>query len=75
MASVPNENILKLRKLTEKLNDDSFDDSYKTIIKKLKKIVSEGKNEIDNNNSEHAKIKCYETMCSAITTLLTTINL
>jgi len=75
MASVPSENILKLRKLTEELNNDSFDDTYKTIVKKLKKIVVEGKKEIDKNDSEESKIKCYETMCTTITALLTTINL
>jgi vacuolar-type H+-ATPase subunit H len=71
MASVPNENILKLRKLTEKLNSEMFDGDYKIIVKKLKKIVDDGRKEINKIDSEETKIKCYEAMCSDITTLLT----
>jgi hypothetical protein len=71
MKSVPNENILKLRELTNKMNKE---DDYKVIVKKLKLIVDNGKVDIDKSDCSESKIKCYESMCSTITNLLTNIK-
>lgn len=71
--SVPNENILKLRELTGKIVNDKKDE-YEFIVKQLKGIVNEGKNQIADSDCSEAKIKCYETMCTTITNLLSTIN-
>jgi hypothetical protein len=71
--SVPNENILKLRELTGKMTDDK-ENEYKLIVKKLKGIVNEGKDQIADADCSESKIKCYETMCTTITNLLSNIN-
>jgi hypothetical protein len=70
---VPNENIVKLRELSEKLCENP-NEEYKLIVKKLKTIVDAGKNEIEKSQSEKSKIKCYETMCSTITNLLSNVQ-
>ncbi len=72
--SVPNENILKLRELTGKMTDDK-ENEYRIIVKQLKRIVNEGKTKISDSDSTESKIKCYETMCTTITNLLSTITL
>lgn len=74
MAGVPSENILKLRELTEKIQKEKKEDEYKLIVKKLKSIVDAGKGEISKSESTESKIKCYETMCSTITNLLTNVK-
>ena len=74
MKSVPNENILKLRELASKIEKEENDD-YKVIVKKLKDIVESGKNEIETKQTPQSKIKCYENMCSTITSLLTSVVL
>ena len=74
MISVPNENILKLRELTDEICDSSLDDNYKIVLKKLKTIVQEGKNEINRTISSQSRIKCYEKMCSNITLVLNEIK-
>lgn len=71
--SVPNENILKLRELSDKLCETS-NDEYKIIVKKLKNIVDSGKNEIEKSTSSQTKIKCYESMCATITNLLNNVS-
>jgi len=71
--SVPNDNILKLRELSDKLCETS-NDEYKNIVKRLKAIVDGGKDEIEKSTSSHSKIKCYESMCSTITNLLNNVN-
>jgi hypothetical protein len=71
--SVPNENILKLRELSEKLCQTPSDE-YRNIVKKLKNIVESGKDEIEKTTSSQTKIKCYESMCATITNLLNSVN-
>lgn len=73
-SNIPNENILKLRELTEKLHKENNADEYKVIVKKLKNIVDNGKNEINISETPQSKIKCYETMCTTITNLLTNVK-
>ena len=74
-TSVPkeSENITKLRELTENITKENKDD-YKIIVKNLKTIIDEGKNAIDNSDSDLSKIKCYESMCETITKLLTSVK-
>lgn len=74
MNSVPSDNILQLRKLSEKLCKTEEDDVYKKIIFELKKIVESNKCEIEKNNAIKEKVKCYETMYRAITNLLLKLN-
>jgi len=73
MNSVPSENILRLRELTERLTTTKEDD-YKVIVKQLKDIVDEGKSILEESDCTESKIKCYETMCSRITILLTNVK-
>lgn len=70
---VPNENIKKLRELTDKMVKDKSDD-YESIVRQLKKIIDEGKYEIEKTKSDKTKIKCYESMCITITNLLTNVK-
>jgi hypothetical protein len=74
MKSVPSENILKLRELTDKINKGETKDEYKVIVKQLKSIVEDGKTEIEKSSSPQSKIKCYENMCSTIAALLTSVK-
>jgi len=73
-SNIPSENILKLRELTDKIDKETKSDDYKSIVKQLKNIVDEGKNEIESTTSEKTKIKCYESMCTTITNLLTSVK-
>lgn len=73
-SNVPSENILKLRELADKMTKSKKGDDYEKIVKQLKKIVDEGKTEIEKTRNEKTKIKCYENMCATITSLLTTIK-
>ncbi len=72
--SVPSENIIKLRELTAKLDKENKGDEYKKIVKKLKNIVDEGKVLIEKTNTPQSKIKCYESMCATITSLLANVK-
>lgn len=70
----PSENILKLRELTEKMYKEHKEDEYKIIVKQLKSIVDKGKGELAKTDCEESKIRCYETMCTTITNLLTNVK-
>ena len=69
MNSVPSDNIIELRRLSEKLCKTD-DNNYKEVIIEMKKIVESSKSEIEKNNTPKEKVKCYESMCAAITNLL-----
>lgn len=76
MKNVPSENILKLRKLTDQICDlDKKDDEYKLIVKQLKNLVDNGVEEIKSSKTNKSKIKCYETMCATITTILNNVKI
>lgn len=75
MKSVPSDNIIQLRALTNKICSQNPDNSYKEVVKELKKIVDIGKEEIDEAKSTKTKIKCYESMCVAVTNILNKINI
>jgi hypothetical protein len=71
MTSVPSENILKLRELTEKMCATIPNDK---IIDLVQDIIDEGVEEVVNSKTDKTKIKCYETMCYKITNILTSIK-
>ena len=75
MKSVPSENILQLRVLTDKICSQNTDNSYKEVVKQLKEVVDIGKEEIDDAKTTKIKIKCYESMCIAVTNILNKINI
>lgn len=72
--NVPSENIIKLRALTERLSKNDSDIDYEIIVKNLKKIVDDGKQTIASSDTTYSKIKCYESMCQHITTILNNIS-
>ena len=73
MKTVPSENLLKLRELSDKICHSS--DEYREIVKKLKKIIDDGKTRIDENYCDKDKVACYENMCLSIMGLLKNVKL
>jgi gamma-glutamyl:cysteine ligase YbdK (ATP-grasp superfamily) len=73
--SASNENILKLRELTQKMCKMSNEKNCEDILKEVKVIVDEGSEEIKVLSSTQTKIKCYENMCTNIITILNSIKL
>lgn len=71
MNNVPSENILKLIELTDKL---CLHDEDRIIIK-MREIIENGKIEVQKSRTIKGKIKCYETMCGAITNVLNNIKI
>lgn len=72
-----NENILKLRKLADKLcqhdnEEEQQEKSYRTVIKEIKNIVE---SEYDNVINGEDKLRCYEKMCNKIRFLLNKFKL
>jgi len=75
MSKVPNENILKLRELTDKMcQTTKTDGEYKIVVKKLKKVIDDGKKLLDASKTNISKITCYEAMCIEIMSLLNEIE-
>lgn len=72
--SAPNENILRLRELTDKMCSLTHENDYIEVIRKLKEIVDDGKEKISVSSSAQSKVKCYESMCSTIITILNKIQ-
>ncbi len=70
-----NDNIVKLKELTNVLSSEFVNDEYEAIVKSLKKIIDEGKVDIETTENTQAKMKCYESMCYQITTILNTIKI
>lgn len=75
MTTVPSENILKLRELTEQICNRENQDEYKEIVLQLKDILDDGKEEIANSKTVKTKVKCYESMCMTITKILSNIKI
>ncbi len=75
MTTVPSENILKLRELTEQICNRESNDEYREIVLQLKNIVDDGIDEISNSKTMKTKVKCYETMCMTITKILNNIKI
>jgi hypothetical protein len=74
METVPSENILALRKLSEKLSKDSETKNYQYVIKEIKNVVEEISLEIGKQSTPKEKVKCYDKMCITITNLLQKLN-
>jgi len=74
MRSVPNENILKLRELTDKMCSNSIDNEYKKVVQELKKVISEGKDIIDKSSTDENKINCYESMCITVMNIINKVK-
>lgn len=75
MTTVPSENILKLRKLTEQICSTENNDEYKDIVLQLKEILDGGKDEIAKSKTIKTKVQCYENMCVTITKILNDIKI
>jgi hypothetical protein len=73
VSKVPNENIKKLKELSDKLCDfsnSSNENSSINIISEIKNIVEIENKNISSNNNKDEKIICYENMCSKIKIIL-----
>jgi hypothetical protein len=75
MTTVPSENILKLRELTDQICNRENHDEYKEIVLQLKDVLDDGKEEIANSKTVKTKVKCYESMCMTITKILSNIKI
>jgi hypothetical protein len=71
MKSIGNENLMKLRELSDELCE-SFE--YKVIVDKLRNIIDKGKIKVDSIKTPQSKMKCYENMCSEIVNILNTVK-
>ena len=74
MTSVPNENILKLRELANKICNSSTEFNYKSIVDELKHVINEGKADIDKSECDETKINCYESMCVAVMSIINKVK-
>ena len=74
MTSVPNDNILKLRELTNKICNSKPTNEYKLIVDELKQVINEGKKNIDNSETNESKINCYESMCMSVMNIINKIK-
>lgn len=74
METVPSENILALRKLSEKLSQASDTENYQNVIKQIKNVVEGLSLEIEKKSTPIEKVKCYDKMCITITNLLEKLN-
>lgn len=75
LHTIPSENILKLRELTEKICNRTPNDEHYAILKELKDVIDDGKVEVSNLKTTTSKIKCYEKMCVKITNILNNVKL
>lgn len=71
MTSVPSENILKLRELTEKMTNTAYESE---VIDLVKEIISDGVDDAVKAKTDKTKLKCYENICYKITNILTSIK-
>lgn len=67
---VTSENILKLRELTEKIGKTSPITDESKLLKDLKNVLEEGKEEVSLSETPNSKLKCYEEMCVKINNIL-----
>lgn len=72
-----NENMVKLRVMTEKLanSENTNVSEYETVLRNLKSVIDSGKKKITESVNQKSKIKCYETMCTSITNILSNVIL
>jgi len=71
---VTNENIIKLRELTEKIGNSNPVSDDSLIISDLKSVLDDLKKEVSILETPNSKIKCYEKMCVKINNILNNIK-
>lgn len=69
MKPETNENIQKLRELTDKICKDGKD-KPEIILHKVKKVLHDGLLELADSKNINSKFKCYERMFSTIDNIL-----
>lgn len=72
-----NENLIRLKELTEKIslgvnNDCNCD--YKNILLEIKKIITSESSELDKIKTKNDKYNCYEKIFKQITNLMKKIE-
>lgn len=72
MNNVPNENILKLRELTDKLCTMP-DEPFGTMLE-IKSVIKENEEILKVTKSDRKKIKCYEVLFDKIKSILNCNN-
>jgi hypothetical protein len=72
MNNVPNENILKLRELTDKLCTMP-DETFGTMLE-IKSVIKENEEILKVTKSDRKKIKCYEVLFDKIKSILNCNN-
>ena len=72
MNNVPNENILKLRELTDKLC--TMPDETVGTMREIKSIIKENEEILKVTKSDRKKIKCYEVLFDKIKSILNCNN-
>ena len=72
--SLPSDNILKLRELTEHMIDVEPKKEHLVILKKIKNIIDENRNEFLTSKSLSSKNKTYEKILNNISNLLNNIK-
>jgi hypothetical protein len=72
---VKNENLIKLKELTEKISKDLPNTEYKSIIKELKTIINKGEEEIYHISNPTKKLACYEKLCSSMNNFLNNLKI
>lgn len=70
-----NENLLRIKELTENLCSTTPIDEYAIILSQLKNIIEEGKVKIESYTTTRSKVKCYENMCVTITKILNKVKI
>lgn len=79
VSTADNENLVKLRELTEKIclsEQEEFFDDYqnKKIIKEIKQTVESEIKNISEKKSEKEKLNCYEKLVSNLNIILNKFN-
>jgi|688.fasta_scaffold988297_2 hypothetical protein len=72
MNNVPNENILKLRELTDKLC--TMPDETVGTMREIKSVIKENEEILKVTKSDRKKIKCYEVLFDKIKSILNCNN-
>ena len=74
------ENLIKLKELSDKLCEPSFqtvesDDNYKKVFGEISNVIENSEDLVDDVTTTDEKIKCYESMCSKLKGIVNKINL
>lgn len=75
-----NENIVKLRELTDRIcayesNHSEKDFKSKEIVKLISEAIESEVSEIKRKQCEKEKVKCYEEMCTKIKSILNNVKI